>query len=259
MTVQYHTYRGRVLPQYVCQRAGIQRGDRICQAVPGCGLDAAIGDLLVEAMTPLALEVALTVQDELTSRAAEADRLRAQQVERARHDAELAQHRFLRVHPDNRLVADALEADWNQKLRVLAEAQESYERGHQQDQRVLDEVQRAEILALATDFPRLWRDPQTPAVECKRMVRLLLEDVTLVKDEAITTHLRFKGGATQTITVPLPIPLWQQRQTSTAVVSRSTNCWITTPIARSLTCSTDAGYGLPKGSPSTDCWSETSG
>jgi DNA invertase Pin-like site-specific DNA recombinase len=219
MTVQYHTYRGRVLPQYVCQRvAGIQRGDRICQAVPGSGLDAAIGDLLVAAMTPLALEVALTVQDELTTRAAEADRLRAQQVERARHDTELAQHRFLRVHPDNRLVADALEADWNQKLRLLAEAQESYERGHQQDQRVLDEAQRAQILALATDFPRLWRDPQTPEVERKRMVRLLLEDVTLVKDEAITTHLRFKGGATQTITVPLPIPLWQQRQTSTAVV-----------------------------------------
>src|SRR5207249_1241392 len=159
-----------VFPQYVCQRAGIQRGDRICQAVPGSGLDAAIGDLLVEAMTPLALEVALTVQEELTTRAAEADRLRAQQVARARHDAELAQHRFLRVHPDNRLVADALEADWNQKLRVLAEAHESHERGHQQDQRVLDEVQRAEVLALATDFPRLWRDPQTPEVERKRMV-----------------------------------------------------------------------------------------
>src|SRR6266545_4779026 len=124
MTVQYHTYRERVLPQYVCQRAGIQRGDRICQTVPGCGLDVAIGDLLVEAMTPLALEVALTVQDELTTRVAEADQLRAQLVERARHEAELAQQRFLRVHPDNRLVADALEAEWNQKLRVLAEAQE---------------------------------------------------------------------------------------------------------------------------------------
>ena len=35
------------------------------------------------------------------------------------------------------------------------------------------------------------------------MVRWLLEDVTLLQDEIITAHVRFKGGATQTL--PLPI------------------------------------------------------
>jgi len=35
------------------------------------------------------------------------------------------------------------------------------------------------------------------------MVRLLLEDVTLRKDEVITAQLRFPGGATQTITLPI--------------------------------------------------------
>ena len=37
----------------------------------------------------------------------------------------LPRRRYLRVDPDNRLVADSLEADWNDKLRLLAEAQEA--------------------------------------------------------------------------------------------------------------------------------------
>ncbi len=67
-------------------------------------------------MTPLALEVALAVQEELEARAREADDLRRKQVERARYEAELAQRRYLLVSPENRLVADSLEADWNRKL-----------------------------------------------------------------------------------------------------------------------------------------------
>lgn len=213
MTVRYHSVRGRLVPDYLCQRDRIEYGERICQTVPGGRLDAAIGELLVETMTPLTLEVALAVQEELRARAAEADRLRAQQVARARYEAELAQARFLRVHPDNRLVADALEADWNAKLRELAAAQEEYARGCRTDSIALSETQRAAVLALASDFPRLWQDPATPDRERKRMVRLVLEDVTLRKGETITAHLRFKGGAIQTLVLPLPLPAPQQRQT----------------------------------------------
>ena len=43
MTVRYHQRRGRLLPTYVCQRDGIEHARRICQAVPGAGLDDRIG------------------------------------------------------------------------------------------------------------------------------------------------------------------------------------------------------------------------
>jgi hypothetical protein len=75
-----------------------------------------------------------------------------------RHETELARRRYLRVDPDNRLVADSLEADWNDKLRLLPEAQEVCERQRAQDRKLIDEQQRAAILSLATDFPRLWRE-----------------------------------------------------------------------------------------------------
>jgi hypothetical protein len=93
----------------------------------------------------------LAVQQELEQRADEADRLRRTQVERARYEAELARRRFMRVDPDNRLVADSLESEWNEKLRLHAQAQQEYERQRQAD--TTDEQQRTEIMALATDFP----------------------------------------------------------------------------------------------------------
>ncbi|MBI4307907.1 MAG: recombinase family protein [Chloroflexi bacterium] len=218
MTVRYHSYRGHPFPDYVCQRQGIQHGQPICQNIPGRTVDEAIGKLLVDAVTPLALEVSLAVQQELDARVEEVDRLRRQQVERARYEAGLAQRRYMRVDPDNRLVADALEAEWNDKLRSLNQAQEEYERQRQADRLVLDEQQRAQVLALAVDFPRLWQDPRTPDRERKRMARLILEDVTLLKGEELTAHVRFKGGATRTLVLPRPLSACQLRKTDTEVI-----------------------------------------
>lgn len=218
MTVRYNVHRGRLLPIYVCQRDGIANAQPVCQHIVGANLDAAIGELLVAAVTPLALEVTLAVQQELEARAEEVDRLRRQQVERARYEAELAQRRYLRVDPDNRLVADSLEATWNQKLRALAAAQEEYERQGQAGSHSLSDRQRSEIMTLAIDFPRLWADPQTQDRERKRMVRLMLEDVTLLKTERLIAHVRFRGGATRTLDLPLPLNAWQLRQTEPAVL-----------------------------------------
>ncbi len=219
MTVRYHTRSAELVPNYICQRDGIAHAERVCQSILGSGIDAAISTLLMETLTPLTLEVALAVQQELQQRLDEADRLRRQHVERARYEADLARERFLQVDPKNRLVADALEADWNDKLRALTEGQEQYERQRQADRAVLDKESQRRILALASDFPTLWESPKTPARERKRMVRLLIEDVTLSKGEQITVAVRFKGGATRTLTLPPPQPAWATRQTSPEVVA----------------------------------------
>ncbi|HUY24639.1 MAG TPA: recombinase family protein, partial [Candidatus Saccharimonadales bacterium] len=218
MSVRYYTKHGQLVPEYCCQSEGIQHALSPCQRVLGGDLDRAIGNLLVETVSPLALEVSLSVQAELRARADEADRLRRQQVERARYEAELAQRRYLRVDPDNRLVADSLEAEWNHKLRALAAAQEDYERRRDAEAGALGAEQRQQVLALATDFPRLWNDSATPQRERKRMVRLLLEDVTLLKAEELVAQVRFRGGANHTIRLPLPHPASQLHRLDPAVL-----------------------------------------
>jgi len=194
-------------------------GDK-CQEIPGAVIDESISRLVVEAVTPMALEVALSVQEELASRFEEADRLRREQVERARYDAEAARRRYMRVDPDNRLVADTLEADWNDKLRVLAKAQEEYERSCQDDKQLLGPKQRERIEALAADFPAVWNAASTTDKDRKRMLRLIIEDVTLIKHpEEITAHVRFRGGATKTLSVVRPVPSWKTWLTPLQAVS----------------------------------------
>jgi len=220
MTVRYHRRHGTVWPTYVCQRQGIARAEPICQSVPGRDLDHAIGRVLLETVTPLTLEITLTVQQELQMRLDETDRLHRRAVERARYEADLARRQYLHVDPANRLVADELEAHWNRALQQVADAQEVYERQRQADRLAVDADARARILALATDFPRLWHDSHTPDRERKRMVRLLMDDVTLIKAaEGLTAHIRFRGGATTTLTLARTLNAWQLRETRADIVA----------------------------------------
>ncbi len=206
MTLRYYQRKHgtRLYPEYLCQKEQIEEaGDQLCQQVLGAGLDAAIAELLLAQITPLTIDTSIQIYEELHIQAEAAQRLRDQQVERARYAAELAQRRFLRVDPENRLVADVLEADWNARLRELAQVQEEARLQNEREQRKLSALEQQAIADLIEDFPRVWNDARTSDRDRKRMVRLLLDDVTLLKDEVITAQVRFKGGATQAITIPL--------------------------------------------------------
>jgi hypothetical protein len=209
MTVRYRKRRGSISPDYICEGMGNTTALPTCQSIPGQKIDDAIGQLLLEVVTPVALEVCLQVQEDLQKRFEEADRLRLEQVERARYEADLARHRYMKVDPDNRLVADELEAEWNGRLRALREAEQEYRAQRESDHLIIDEEKRQRILSLAKSFPDLWRNPKTPQRERKRMVQLLIEDVTLVKNDAVSVNVRFKGGATRSLALPRALASWQ--------------------------------------------------
>ena len=214
MHVHYsHRRGGQLVPNYVCFGRGQGFGDPVCQSIVGTQIDAAVGQLLVEAVTPMALELALAVQQEITARLDQTDRLRHRAVERAQYEADQARQRYIQVDPANRLVAHSLEADWNAKLRALGEAHEAYQSQRTADRLAVDENERQRIVCLATDFPAIWRDPTTPQRERKRMLGLLIEDVTLIKQRQITAAVRFRGGAATTLSLPRPLTAQQLRVT----------------------------------------------
>jgi DNA invertase Pin-like site-specific DNA recombinase len=204
MTVRYYTEHGHPIPQYVCHRRGIQTAQPLCQRLLGTQIDQAVTELVLKAVNPASLDVALEVFEELRARQAEVDRLRRAQVDRAREEAEMAQRQYLLARPENRLVVDNLERQWNETLMGLAQAEEEYARMSKSQSALTDE-DRDRIRALASDLPRVWNDPRTPARDRKRMLRLLIEDVTLVKNQKIQIHIRWKAGATTSIERPLPL------------------------------------------------------
>ena len=219
--IRYATRRGRQEAWYVCDRGHIACGEPNCQSIAGPPIDEAIGALVAEKMTPAAVELTLEIRREIQARYEEADQLRCRVIERAQIEAELAQRRFKLVDPSNRLVADTLESDWNDKLRALAEAREERERARQRDDVVLDDAIRQRLVALTTDFRKFWDDPTTPNRERKRLLAYVIEDATLIKIPAEGTtkvHIRFKGGKTETLTTLNPKSSAQQIQTQPQVV-----------------------------------------
>ena len=185
---------------YVCDRAHGYRGEPNCQSIAGPPIDKAIGMLIAEQMTPAAVELALEIRREIEARYEEADRLRCRAIERAQIEADLAQRRFMLVDPNNRLVADTLEAGMERQTPRVGQGREERERAEQQDQLVLDEAVRERLVAMTADFNKLWADPDTPNRERKRLLAHIIEDVTLIKMPAEGTtkiHVRFKGGKTK--------------------------------------------------------------
>ncbi len=84
---------------------------------------------------------------------------------------------------------------------------------------MLNAERRQRILDLAEQFPRVWGDPRVDMPERKRILRLLIDDVTLVKAETITAHVRLSGGATRTLTLDRPLPIAQIRKFKPGLVA----------------------------------------
>jgi DNA invertase Pin-like site-specific DNA recombinase len=226
LRTRYAARRGKLEAWYVCDRAHGDRGEPDCQSIAGPPIDQAIGALIAEQMTPAAIELALEIRREIEARYEEADRLRSRAIERARIEADLAQRRFMLVDPGNRLVADTLEAGWNDKLRALAKAREDFELARRQDELVLDNTLRERLVAMTTDFNKLWTDPSTPNRDRKRMIAHVIEDATLIKvptDGTTKIHVRFKGGKTETLTTVNPKSSAQQVKTQPKVVELVNN------------------------------------
>jgi len=225
MTIRYNYKQKETFPRYMCQREGIETGQRRCQDLHGKMLDEAIGEVLLETVTPLNSEITFAVQHELQSRFEHAELLRKQHVERAKYEADLARRRFMQVDPDNRLVANTLEGEWNDKLRDHHAVQEEYEKQKQEDYLRFSEEEKNEIKKLIEKFSKVWHDNSVSYRERKRLVRTIIEDVTLTpsSQRKVVMNIRFKGGATKTLEINQPSCNWETWQTSQTVIDTIDN------------------------------------
>ncbi len=215
MTLTYKNRSKGLTPLYYCWR----KSEAICQSVHGGVVDAAISKRMVELVSPLYIETSLKVQEELEKRWGEVDDHLTRQLEQMRYEADHARRRYLTVDPENRLVAAQLEADWNRRLRKLEEATTDYDK-REQSRATLTDDDKSKARSLARDFRSFWQDPKTSFLDRKRLLRLLLEDVTLERGEHIHAHLRFRGGAVETLVLEAPKNAWQLRKTPEHIVQR---------------------------------------
>jgi DNA invertase Pin-like site-specific DNA recombinase len=169
-------------------------------------LDAAITDEVLKALQPAELELALAAVRELEVRDQAMMRQWQMRLERAEYEAALAERRYQEVDPSNRLVAGTLERRWNDALLQLEDLKKQAAEFQQQEAHVITPEQREKLLALAQDLPRLWHAPSTEAKDRKRMLRLLVKDITveISQPRQLVAHIRWQGGACTEVGVQLP-------------------------------------------------------
>jgi DNA invertase Pin-like site-specific DNA recombinase len=120
MTVQY-----KGSNRYVCNFLVRSTGEPACQHLPADLIDARVVAAFFAAASAEELETWTRAQDTRQQTEEALDRAEAQQVERLRYQALLAERQFNRVDPDNRLVASELEHRWEGALRELRLAEEA--------------------------------------------------------------------------------------------------------------------------------------
>jgi hypothetical protein len=165
MRTNYHTDQR---PSYECS----SRADRLttptCRSVAAATVDEAVAAVLLDALTPEQVALALAAADQVTDRHQRVSRAAELAVERARYDADRAERSFHQVEPENRLVARTLEARWETRLVVLAEAEQALEAARD----ALPPLpSRADLEKLAADLPALWHAPTTSNKDRKRLLR----------------------------------------------------------------------------------------
>jgi DNA invertase Pin-like site-specific DNA recombinase len=207
LTIRYKG-NGGIYPCYQCnwlRREGLAGKD--CMSLRCDGLDAAVSEEVLKALQPAELELALAALAELESRDQALGRQWQMRLERAEYEAALAERRYLEVDPSQRLVASTLERRWNDALLHLEDLKRQAAEFQRQEARVATPEQKAKVLALARDLPRLWHAPTTQAKDRKRMLRLLIKDITVEKLSPLKqmqVHIRWQGGASTNLSVPLP-------------------------------------------------------
>jgi Recombinase zinc beta ribbon domain len=164
-------------PLYQCISDQSQDGSPRCQEVRALPVDATVERLLLEALAPDQIALAVAAMGQLDEEARLLEKQWALKRERARYEAERARRQYDTVEPENRLVARSLERVWEEKLRQVEAVEQAYDAWHREQGAPPGEADRADVLALAGDLPRVWRT--AGATERKRILRLVIRDVAL--------------------------------------------------------------------------------
>lgn len=223
LTVRYRG-NGGLYPIYECNWAHREALASVsCFSVRTDLLDEAICEEMFKALKPAELQLALAAVDELEQRDQAVMRQWQRRIERAEYECALAERRYDEVDPANRLVAASLERRWNEALTRVDEVKAEAAQFQAQKTRVLTAEQRAKILVLARDLPRVWRAPSTEAKDRKRMLRLLIADITVEDRRAsrqLVLHVRWHGGACSDVTVTRRTPVAERLRYPAATVER---------------------------------------
>ncbi len=189
--VAYSSHHGN---RYECHDTHGTAGIR-CTSFGGWHADQLVSQEVLLRLAPFGIQASLQAAEQIASAGDERVRQKELALERARYEMERAQRNYEAVDPLNRLVAAELERRWNDAMQAHAQAQAELESLRQNSGSQLSQTAREQLLRLGTDLPRLWSHPAASPDIKKRILRTVLTEIIVTRDDSkIRLVLHWQGG-----------------------------------------------------------------
>jgi DNA invertase Pin-like site-specific DNA recombinase len=195
MTASYKRASGSF--QYMCVTDYARRGTAVCQYFTGKEIDALVSMEILHAIEPASLELAISTIKSIELERHDVEKNWQQKIERARYAAKRAERQYKAVDPENRLVANSLEDDWEKSLLDLKAIQEDYERCCSACPTKLTQQDIETIKNLSADIPKIWQSQSTEHRDRKEIARQLIESIYAESkdgDDMLNIEIIWKGG-----------------------------------------------------------------
>ncbi len=205
MVVQY---RGGT--RYLCNYLRQQHDTPVCQYILAGPIDREAVAAFFQALAPAELDA--YARAVATRRATDDTMLRAQaqQVERLRYRAALAERQYDQIDPDNRLVAAELERRWEEALRDVRQAEAALATARAESGEApvtIDDALRAAFTDAGQRLPELWHGSVLTTARKKALLRCLIDKVVIHRAAPDTIHMRlvWRGGDASALDVPVAV------------------------------------------------------
>jgi hypothetical protein len=199
-----------------------------CSSVPAEVLDRAVSEKILSIMKPSELELSLKVMHNICDANRLSDKQWLLAIERAQYESNRAERQFMLADPENRLVVRSLETNWNQKLKELEKAKQDYAAYSSKKAWIPSKEDEQNILDLAHKIPVIWNAPSSTPKEKKRIIRILIEDITVLSEKKcsdLSIGIRFRSGKLEQLALKKPLPCADRKRHTDDTLSHSMSIW----------------------------------
>ena len=203
----YQSSSSGTYPRYTCNRKKDGCSTNRCLSVNSTLIDKRMVQRVLEVIEPSQIDIAIKAFEEIEQRTKAIEKQWQMKIKRVEYESQLAQRRYEEVDPSNRLVAATIEKRWNETLLELEDLKKEYAEYQKKDILQDTEKHKNAILTIAQNFPKLWRSETTSHSDRKRILRLVINDITLERlksSKEVVLHIRWHGGATEDIVITVP-------------------------------------------------------
>lgn len=186
---------------YTCDGEHRRYGSVICNRASARRVDALVEELFLSVVNTGTVELSRSHQQQLTAEAAAGDRCWREKLQRLEYLAELARRRYEHVDPANRLVAQTLESEWNERLVELEKMRQAYEAQRPSTQNIVCTGE--QMQAVVAQLREHWYSETVVEQTKKELLRCLVERVFLEsRGKVIRTRVGWYGGVVSELDVP---------------------------------------------------------